>query len=77
MIEQLPVELRDRFTDMREMDLQVQSELDLVVNRYSVHCMLYNVRSDCLCKPFFSEMQSMHTFLYVKIINNYSIYCWG
>ena len=26
VIEQLPVELRDRFTDMREMDLQVQSE---------------------------------------------------
>ena len=26
MIEQLPVELRDRFTDMREMDLQVQSK---------------------------------------------------
>ena len=27
VIEQLPVELRDRFTDMREMDLQVQSML--------------------------------------------------
>lgn len=26
VIEQLPVELRDRFTDMREMDLQVQSK---------------------------------------------------
>lgn len=25
MIEQLPMDLRDRFTEMREMDLQVQS----------------------------------------------------
>ena len=29
VIEQLPVELRDRFTDMREMDLQVQSKFDV------------------------------------------------
>lgn len=27
VIEHLPQELRDRFTDMREMDLQVQSKL--------------------------------------------------
>lgn len=26
VIEQLPVELRERFTEMREMDLQVQSK---------------------------------------------------
>ena len=26
VIEQLPMDLRDRFTEMREMDLQVQSE---------------------------------------------------
>jgi len=28
MIEHLPQELRDRFTEMREMDLQVQSKIN-------------------------------------------------
>ncbi|ELT96557.1 hypothetical protein CAPTEDRAFT_180978 [Capitella teleta] len=33
MIENLPVEMRDRFTDMREMDLQVQNAMDALDDR--------------------------------------------
>ena len=37
LIEQLPQDLRDRFTDMRELDLKVQSKYGLgVVPRESV-----------------------------------------
>lgn len=41
LIEQLPVELRDRFTDMREMDLQVQNridDLDIRVKQFFMNC---------------------------------------
>uniref|UniRef100_A0A8C9WRF3 Inhibitor of growth family, member 3 n=1 Tax=Scleropages formosus TaxID=113540 RepID=A0A8C9WRF3_SCLFO len=33
MIEQLPMDLRDRFTEMREMDLQVQNAMDQLEQR--------------------------------------------
>lgn len=33
MIEHLPQELRDRFTEMREMDLQVQNSIDSLEKR--------------------------------------------
>ncbi|XP_028928970.1 inhibitor of growth protein 3 isoform X3 [Ornithorhynchus anatinus] len=35
MIEQLPMDLRDRFTEMREMDLQVQNAMDQLEQRVS------------------------------------------
>ena len=31
VIENLPMEMRDRFTEMREMDLQVQSKLPIIL----------------------------------------------
>lgn len=33
VIEHLPQELRDRFTEMREMDLQVQNSMDMLEKR--------------------------------------------
>nr|XP_045727627.1 inhibitor of growth protein 3-like [Mirounga angustirostris] len=42
MIEQLPMDLRDRFTEMREMDLQVQSKsARLPVLAARVQCQTY------------------------------------
>ncbi|XP_029185821.1 inhibitor of growth protein 3-like [Acropora muricata] len=41
LIEQLPVELRDRFTEIREMDLQVQNridDLDIRVKQFFMNC---------------------------------------
>ncbi|XP_006880774.1 PREDICTED: inhibitor of growth protein 3-like [Elephantulus edwardii] len=35
MIEQLPMDLRDRFTEMCEMDLQVQNAMDQLEQRVS------------------------------------------
>lgn len=36
MIEHLPQELRDRFTEMREMDLQVQNSIDSLEKRVKI-----------------------------------------
>merc|ERR1712083_895232 len=44
MIEHLPSELRDRFTDMREMDLSVQNQVDRLEERETIFF------SDCLKK---------------------------
>lgn len=41
VIEQLPVELRDRFTDMREMDLQVQSKFDVMLYIFCMSNIMY------------------------------------
>ncbi|KAL3851867.1 hypothetical protein ACJMK2_015568 [Sinanodonta woodiana] len=49
MIENLPMEMRERLTEMREMDLQVQNELDSLTERVTTFfkkCLTPNVKSD-------------------------------
>ena len=53
VIEQLPVELRDRFTDMREMDLQVQSKYSVFQSFViTVYCKTCNIEINYLGKQF-------------------------
>ncbi|XP_041350155.1 inhibitor of growth protein 3-like [Gigantopelta aegis] len=49
MIENLPMEMRERLTEMREMDLEVQNSLDSLeerVKNFFKKCILPNVKSD-------------------------------
>ena len=48
VIEQLPVELRDRFTDMREMDLQVQSKFDVQLCCPFLYVQYYVMFNECM-----------------------------
>ena len=55
MIEHLPAELRDRFTEMREQDLSVQSKQKSIVKTY--------------CKNFgnhYAEFLKLHTELFIS-----------
>ncbi|XP_041113582.1 inhibitor of growth protein 3-like [Polyodon spathula] len=52
MIEQLPMDLRDRFTEMREMDLQVQNAMDQLEHR--VNEFFINAKNN---KPEWKEEQ--------------------
>lgn len=62
MIEHLPSELRDRFTDMREMDLSVQNQVDRLEERES------NFFTDCLKKLKKSEDKEIE---FAKIKDDY------
>lgn len=41
VIENLPMEMRDRFTEMREMDLQVQSKLGICIGKDVIYLLVY------------------------------------
>ena len=52
MIEHLPIELRDRFTEMREIDLGVENTVDRsVINSSAGHRIMiqFKILNSCMC----------------------------